>query len=442
MPPGHNHFPSPIPASFVPCSRRTFLRTATSSAALVAFCPTEAFGRRHATPSGPTIDRVTAVEVPGSFYRPIAMNAYDDAPKGQAGTIRLVTLTLSDGTTGIGVEGYAQVDDKTVAGIEDTLLGANPLDVYQWQGDRIRDLHPEYRSFFQDARYAWLETPLLDAIGKRKGTPVHALFGTRVRDHVAAYDGTLYFKDVEQERDAEVIGELAARIKADGYKAIKMKVGRSYKWMEGEAGVTRDIEAVAAAREAVGPNFNLMADANNGYQDHFDWALRFLEATAPHELYWMEEIFPDNTEQYHRLLDELHARNVSVPIAEGETIWQIDEFRPYLDAGVFDVIQPDMRTVGFSNVLRAADLAASHGAMLVPHNWQSEVGKLMSIHAALVTENIRFAEDDRWSNHALDTSDYVFRDGQWTAPKQPGWGIALNDHYDRIEQEAEPLAIS
>lgn len=424
------------------CSRRTFLRTAASSAALVAASPTEAFGRRRATPSGLTIDRVTAVEVPGSFYRPIAMNAYDDAPKGQAGTIRVVTMTLSDGTTGLGVEGYAQVDDETVAGIEDTLLGINPLDVYQWDGDRIRGLHPKYRSFFQDTRYAWLETPLLDAIGKRKGMPVHALFGARVRDRVAAYDGTLYVKDVEQERGAEAIGELAARIKTDGDKALKMKVGRPDKWMEGEAGVTRDIEAVAAARDAVGPNVNLMAVANNGYEAHVDWALRFLEATSAHELYWMEEIFPDDTAQYHRLLDELHARNVSVPIAEGETIWEIDEFRPYLKAGVFDIIQPDMRTVGFSNVLRAADLASAHGAMLVPHNWQSEVGKLMSIHAALVTENIRFAEDNRWSNHALDTSGYVFRDGQWTAPEAPGWGISLNDHYNPAAPETDALVIS
>lgn len=370
------------------------------------------------------------------------MNAYDDAPKGQAGTIRLVRLTLSDGTTGLGVEGYARIDGETVAGIEERMIGVNPLQVYRWEGGRIRRLHPEYQSFLWDPKYAWFEAPLLDVIGKLRGTPVHALFGPSVRDQVDAYDGTLYFKDVELERDASAIGELAARIKADGYKALKMKVGRPFKWMEGEAGLARDVETVAAAREAVGRNFNIMADANNGYQDHFDWALRFLEATAPHELYWMEEIFPEEEARYRRLLDDLQQRNVSVPIAEGESVREVAEFGSYLEQGLFDVIQPDMRTVGFSNVLRGADLAAQYGKMLVPHNWQSEVGKLMSIHAAKVKENIRFVEDDRWSNHALNASEYVFREGAWSAPQTPGWGISLNEHYDRFAEASDTVVIS
>jgi len=425
----------------MPLSRRNFLRTAASSVAVATLAPVDTLGQDVVSP-GPTIDRVTILEVPGSFNRPVAMNAYDDAPKGKTGTIQLVKVTLSDGTKGLGVEGYSDIDSETVGGIKKAMIGTNPLDVYQWDGDRIRGLAPNYRAFTEDPDYAWFETPLLDAVGKIKDKPVHALFGPSVRDRVDAYDGTLYFKDVELEQDADVIGELAARIEADGYKAIKMKVGRPFKWMEGEAGVERDIEAVAAAREAVGSNFNLMADANNGYQDHFDWAMRFLEETAPCELYWIEEIFPEQEERYNRLLQQMHERNVSVPIAEGESVRRVSEFQPYLEAGIFDVIQPDMRTAGFSNVLRGADLAAAHGKMLVPHNWQSEVGKLMTIHAAKVKESIRFVEDDRWSNHALDTSDYAFRNGQWTAPEKPGWGIHLNGHYDRFAEESEELVIS
>lgn len=427
----------PLSMSF---SRRTFLRLAATSAAFTAYDPLSALGR-HASP-GPTIDRVSIVEVPGSFNRPVAMNAYDDAPKGKAGTIRLVRLTLSNGTTGVGVEGYSSIDDETVAGVKKNMIGANPLDVYEWSGDRIRGLAPAHRAFIQDPRYAWFETPLLDAVGKLKEKPVHSLFGPSVREGVPAYDGTLYFKDVELKRGPEVIGELASRIKADGYRAIKMKVGRPYKWMKGEAGVERDIEAVIAAREAVGSNFNLMVDANNGYQGRFDWAMRFLKSTAPHELYWIEEIFPEEMESYNRLLQQMHEAGFSVPIAEGESVSHVSKFQPYLEAGIFDVIQPDMRTVGFSNILRASDLASSHGKALVPHNWQSEVGKLMSVHAAKVKENILFAEDDRWSNHALDTSGYIFRGGQWWAPEAPGWGVKLNENYDRFARASKELVIS
>ena len=420
-------------------SRRTFIRLASGSVALTAYNPLVSLGKHSG--SAPEVDSVSVLEVPGSFNRPVAMNAYDDAPKGKAGTIRMVQLSLSDGTTGLGVEGYSSIDEQTVAGVRENLIGINPLDVYRWDGDRISGLASEYRAIIQNPRYAWFETPLLDAIGKLKEKPVHALFGPSVRDGVPVYDGTLYFKDVELNQGPEVIGELASRIKSDGYKAIKMKVGRPYKWMKGEAGVQRDIEAVAAAREAVGSNFNLMADANNGYQDHFDWAMRFLKATEPYELYWMEEIFPEKMSRYKRLLREMHQSGFSVPIAEGESVSEIGKFRPYLKAGIFEVIQPDMRTVGFSNILRASKLAASYGKALVPHNWQSEMGKIMSIHAAKVRENIRFAEDDRWSNHAFDTSGYLFRDGQWWAPESPGWGVSLNENYERFKEASEELVI-
>ena len=87
-------------------------------------------------------------------------------------------------------------------------------------------------------------------------------------------------------------------------------------------------------------------------------------------------------------------------------------------------------------------MAAQHGATLVPHNWQSEIGKLMGIHAAMLRRNVRFVEDDRWSTVALDASDYRFRGGQWRASDTPGWGIRLTDHYDRFVRVGEELVIA
>jgi hypothetical protein len=87
------------------------------------------------------------LRVPGAFYRPIAMNAYDDAPKGKRRTIRLVRTVLEDGTVGLGVEGYDRIDDETVAGLKKRMIGTNPLDVYVWNGDRIQGVAPGYQDF-------------------------------------------------------------------------------------------------------------------------------------------------------------------------------------------------------------------------------------------------------------------------------------------------------
>jgi L-alanine-DL-glutamate epimerase-like enolase superfamily enzyme len=428
-------------------SRRTFLRTALAAGAGTALAPATAWGT--SPPAAPTIECITVLRVPGSFYRPVAMNAYDDAPKGKAGTVRMVRLVLSDGTTGVGVEGYDRIDDATVQGLQERVLGTNPLAMYRWDGDRIQGVAPDAQDLLLGVRYAWLESALLDAIGRLKAKPVYALFGDPVRAGVDAYDGTLYFKDVERDAGPEVVGEVAARIQADGYRALKMKVGRPYKWMEGETGVERDIAAVQAARAAVGPSFALMADANNGYQDRFEAGLRFMRATKPDGLYWMEELMPESMDQNRRLREALRTAGVPARLAEGEnafwdddaTIQAAGDVAPWFEQGLIDVVQPDLRTVGFSNTLAMADHAARHGGTLVPHNWQSEMGKLMGIHAARLRRNVPFVEDDRWSNYALDASDYRFREGQWHAPDTPGWGVRVTEHYERFAEAAEERVI-
>ena len=417
-------------------TRREFLRSAAGTALACALPPAPAFVRRIG--SAPVIERITLLSVPGEFNRFVAMNAYDQAPKGKTGSIRVARLVLSDGTTGVGVVGYRFRDD-TLAQLR-RLLGRDPLSFHDWRDGTIRGFAPDVDAFFREPHLAWAETPLLDAIGQLKGEPVWRLFGSAVRDAVDCYDGSLYFADVAQQRDARAVAEIAARIRDDGYRAIKLKLGRCFKWIPGEAGVERDIEVFIATREAVGANFNLMTDANNGYQDHADWALRLLRACAPHDMYWIEEIFPETVDGYRSLRQAMFDAGCTIRIADGESVNRMEEFDPYLNAGLLEVVQPDMRTVGFSNILRAADAAASHGVMLVPHNWQSELGKLMSIHAARIRRNIAFAEDDRYHTHAFDASDYLFRDGQWHAPDAPGWGVRLVD-YDRFVRQGEELEI-
>lgn len=103
-------------------------------------------------------------------------------------------------------------------------------------------------------------------------------------------------------------------------------MGRVDKWLPGEAGVERDIEAFIALREAVGNNFNIMADANNGYHDKFDSAIKLLKACAPYHMYFMEELFPDDAEQYAKVRDILAGDNLYT-IAHNNLHLQLFEHR-------------------------------------------------------------------------------------------------------------------
>lgn len=389
----------------------------------------------------PAISKITILEIPGEFARPVAMNAYDKQSVGKSGHIRLVRVFLTDGTIGLAVEGYEPIRDPAMKFLK-TMIGVKPEEVFGWHGERIVGYAPEFSQRMTDKSNCWFELALLDLIGKIRHKPVYALFADAVRNGIDAYDGSLYFVDVASGRGAEAVGEVAKDIREDGYRGVKIKVGRPWKWMPDESGVIRDIDVVIAAREAAGRNMNLMADANNGYEHHHDWAVRFMKESSPYALTWIEEIFPETVSDYTAFHRSLQDVNADTPVADGESVRQMDDFRPFLDAGLYRYIQPDMRTCGFSKVLYAADLAAPARVNVVPHNWMSELGKVACLHAAKIRRNIPLVEDDRYHDLALDSSSFEFHDGQWFVPDKPGWGVDLSPNYDVFARGGAEVAIT
>jgi L-alanine-DL-glutamate epimerase-like enolase superfamily enzyme len=417
--------------------RRQFLRSTASVAGAVALGPL-----LQASAEGkPVIAKITILQVPGEFRRPVAMNAYDKQSVGKNGAIRLVRAILSDGTVGIGVEGYVPINEDGLRFLK-AMIGIDPVAAFDWDGDYIKGHSPQFEAALKDERNCWFEMVLLDLVGKLRGRPVHALFGSSLRDGIDSYDGSLYFVDVASGRGAESVAEVAKEIRGDGYRGLKIKIGRPWKWMPGEAGVVRDIEAVIAAREAIGFNMNLMADANNGYERQPEWAIRLLKECSPYRLNWIEEIFPETIEDYTQLHRSLQEINSDTPVADGESVRDMDAYLPFMKAGLYRYIQPDMRTCGFSKILYAADLASPYGVHVAPHNWMSEMGKLACLHAAKLRKNIPVVEDDRYHDFVLDSSAYVFREGQWFVPEKPGWGVELLPEYDFFAKVGKEIEIS
>ncbi|MEZ4830372.1 MAG: enolase C-terminal domain-like protein, partial [Bacteroidia bacterium] len=277
-------------------SRRDFIKTTgLATLAVTAHGSLLAGTQNHSSifpDKGPSIRKISIFAAGGSFYRFIGPNAYDERPKGIKGNPRKIVLTeLSDGTQGIGTLGYRPLTEEVLKTVK-TLIGRDIFSLYTWSGETISGVSREMEALFFDATYAWVESALLDAIGRLRQAPVWKLFGSSVRNSIDPYDGTMYFEDIASQTDVQIIAKIAKRIKSDGYRAIKIKLGRPDKWLPGDAGVMRDIEAFIALREAVGNNFNLMADANNGYRDKFEQAVKMLKACAPYNMYFIEELFP------------------------------------------------------------------------------------------------------------------------------------------------------
>jgi L-alanine-DL-glutamate epimerase-like enolase superfamily enzyme len=142
---------------------------------------------------------------------------------------------------------------------------------------------------------------------------------------------------------------------AEGIRMVKMKIGTHPE---------DDLERVAAAREAIGPDVQLFVDANGAYERK--QALAFAEAFAALDVVWFEEpVSSDDLDGLHLLRDRAPA---GMQIAAGEYGYDLFYFRRMLDAEAVDCLQVDgTRCGGATEFLRAGALCAAHPLPLSAH---------------------------------------------------------------------------
>jgi L-alanine-DL-glutamate epimerase-like enolase superfamily enzyme len=374
--------------------------------------------------AGAKIQRIIITPIEGRFHKTVAMNSYDRAPKGDTYQTHLLRIFTDQGVQGTGTLDYSTPD----AAMLEALRGLVAVDA----AEALR--HPLV------SRHRFLDSALFDLAGQIEGKPCYELLGGPVRERVEVYDGTLYFSDVMRpEKGVRAVVEEAEEAVRAGYRGTKLKVGRNGKWMPGRAGIDRDIEVVNAVRKAVGPRVRIMADANNGYRGDFEGAWRFLAETQKSNLYWIEEIFPQDAALYGRLKEKMEQAGMKTLLADGEDMRTAEDLRPYLaPRRLIDLTQIDIRRAGFLGNREAAELSAAHGAVCVPHNWGSQIGGLMGLHLARSAPGVIAAEDDRSRCDAIVAEGYTFRDGYYQLGKMKGLGIRVNakvyaDRYQRRE---------
>ncbi len=411
-------------------NRRHFISALAASAAAPA-----------ARSAAPSITRITLAPIEGRFHKFVAMNAYDKVPKGHTYTNVMLRIATNQGVEGVGVMAYSNPDAEYLAALR-TLIGANPMDVYQLSAGRITGRAPAYAAVLK--KYRHLDGPFLDLIGKLTGKPAWQLLGDPLKDRVKAYDGTLYFSDIWfKDRGVRAVVEEAEEARKKGYGGIKLKGGRGRKWMEQAAGKQRDIDVVNAVRKAVGPEMLIMLDPNNGYQDDLEGAWKLLEETAASNLYFLEEPFPENVAHYTELRARMRKAGMKTLLADGENMASVAELEPYLKpARLVDFLQLDIRSCGVLDNQAAARLGQPAGAICMPHNWGSQMGLFLTLHLAKVTKNMTMVEDDRSSYDVIVADGYSFSDGMYTVPDKPGLSIRVDETVYQLKCKATETVIS
>lgn len=193
-----------------------------------------------------------------------------------------------------------------------------------------------------------------------------------------------------------------------GFTALKLRLGRDR--------LADDLAALAAVREAVGPDVLLMCDFNQGLS--LGDALQRCRALDGQGLYWFEEpIVYDNVTGYAQLTREL-----ATPVQLGENFYGSRALHQALLAGAGDYVMPDlMRIGGVTGWLRSAAIAGAGGVPMSTHLYPEIAGHLMR-----VTETAHWLEWQSWADPIL-AEPFPIEGGHLRIPDRPGNGIEWNE---------------
>jgi L-alanine-DL-glutamate epimerase-like enolase superfamily enzyme len=303
------------------------------------------------------------------------------------------------------------------AGHEDLFLGRDVFDIER----HVRVLD---NLQFHFGRMWPVEIALWDLAGKIRREPLWRMLGA-TSPRVRLYASTGQRLEADERVDA------AVRLSDAGFPAIKLRFLHDRP--------QADIAIVRAVREAVGPNVELLADANQAWRMPWDtspsWdletAARVADELAELNVYWLEE--PLHRHAYDDLA-ALRSRS-RLRIAGGEGNREYGDFEHYLAHGSLDVYQPDV--AWSTGVLRATQLAArvrDAGALYSPHTWGDGLVLLANLHVAAAVSNapfIEFAYDPPyWTpvrrDFMLPHPMVADADGYITLPDGPGLGVDID----------------
>lgn len=256
-----------------------------------------------------------------------------------------------------------------------------------------------------------VDTALWDLKGKALNTPVLNLLGGACREQMPAYASGGW-------ADAEQIGGQLNGYVAKGFGGVKMRVGVM------DETVSNSVKRVHAAREALGPDVKLMADAHGTFS--VPEAKQFCRGVEDCNLYWFEEpISPDNRHG----TAEVRA-STAIPIAAGESEYTSFDIRDLLEVRALDVIQPDAAIIGgISEAMRVGHLANVHQLELAPHCWGSAFSFMAGLHVAFASPAATIIEFSLGGNpmmYELVNEQIEVKDGIVEVPRRPGLGLTPN----------------
>ena len=334
----------------------------------------------------------------------------------------VVRITTDAGLSGLGQSGawgFPDAAAKVVEQYAEYLVGQDPFRI-EHIGQSLYRLRP-FRGNIVSGAISAIDIALWDIKGKHFGVPVWELLGGKVRDRVRLH---LLIGGSTPDEIAASAKEAAEQ----GFSAVKFD---PFPLGYQDLTLARVIEGVRdtarAARQAVGLDVDLIFELHR--------KLRATDAVAVGEaLAEFRPLFLEDPIQIDSIpLQAELARRFTSPLANGERLDTIWEFRDLLAAGGPQHVRPDVgQAGGLTGCRKIAVLAEAHHAALVTHNYLGPLLTAASVHLDVAIPNF-LTQEYQLQDESPRPADAIFRttikrDGGYIlAPEAPGIGVELDE---------------
>lgn len=419
-------------------NRRSFLSGALAATAGVSFSPITGFAV--------TQEKFNVRNLKITDLRTFLIDAGNDE------NYVYVRIYTNQGITGLGegtLSGKCLTVATAIGELKRHLVGKDPTEIERHWQDIFRG--PRYRGgpVLMSALSA-VEIALWDILGQAVGLPIWRLLGGKARDHVRLYCheghlGRISHTKKRRFKDAEEEIALWVQKKQDGWTCIK---GGFFpvktKAVNFREAIREGVEHLAKVRAAVGPDFDIIVEMHGKANPAA--AVEFCNRVEEYRPLWVEEATQLESEVVQEAR-QLRAQT-RVPLATGERLCSRYEFAPLCSERLVDVIMPDIVHVGgISEMRKIAALAETFRVDVSPHNPQSEVSTLASLHVCVCTPNCTLLEigsgqDPFWADLFFGGL-FRYERGYAEIPEKPGLGVDLDEKvaakFPYQEKEVESL---
>jgi len=334
-----------------------------------------------------------------------------------------VKIYTSQGLTGLGEGSVTSKEATVAAAIEEHtryLVGKDAADIemhwqamYRW---------PRWRGGpILNSAISAVEIALWDIVGQALGQPIWKLLGGKARDRVQMY----------VHAGGNSPGQYAEnwlKAKAEGWTGCKAAfISTQGDVIEPVRSVRDGIANLKAVRQAVGDDFRICIDLHGKTTPTM--AVDFCRRAEEYGVYFVEEATQiEDLEELARLRGATR-----IPLATGERLFTKYGFMPICARHLVDFVQPDVvHCGGILEMKKIATIAEANRIEFAPHNPQSEVSTLASLHVDFTTPNFGIQEITHRGNEPFWQDLFygggvTYEKGFALPPDRPGLGIDLNE---------------